>query len=210
MPTVSTGFDKLSLLPHLNVLKQSWCVKLYAQCVLACVLHVQHNQSCFNFCATVCTPHWHELYACAIIFLETSVPGCHCFHAGDLLNDSSTNNSLLALWILGTFAQLTTLKYYTGPQSCVLGQVRFERGVIETPELLTDKEFPSYVSFLGQSLDLTSLKVGHLCSPSCSIAVSCLYCNRSCIFIVTLELWQLLLHRASYPTSGADTLALLL
>ncbi|DBB10405.1 TPA: prolyl aminopeptidase [Trebouxia sp. C0006] len=37
-------------------------------------------------------------------------------------------------------------------------QVRFERAVIETPQLLTDKEFPSSISFLGQSVDLTSLK----------------------------------------------------
>ena len=39
------------------------------------------------------------------------------------------------------------------------GQVRFERGVIETPQILTDKEFPSYITLLGQSVDLTSLKV---------------------------------------------------
>lgn len=37
-------------------------------------------------------------------------------------------------------------------------QVRFERGVIETPQLLTDREFPSFVNFLGQPIDLTSLK----------------------------------------------------
>lgn len=39
------------------------------------------------------------------------------------------------------------------------GQVRFERAVIETPQILTDKEFPSYITLLGQSVDLTSLKV---------------------------------------------------
>lgn len=41
----------------------------------------------------------------------------------------------------------------------VLLQVKFERAVFETPQLLTDKEFPSSITLLGTSVDLTSLKV---------------------------------------------------
>ncbi|KAL3141382.1 prolyl aminopeptidase [Trebouxia sp. C0010 RCD-2024] len=37
-------------------------------------------------------------------------------------------------------------------------QVKFERAVFETPEILTDKEFPSSLTLMGQSLDLTTLK----------------------------------------------------
>lgn len=37
-------------------------------------------------------------------------------------------------------------------------QVKFERAVFETPQILTDKEFPSSLSLLGQSVDLTTLK----------------------------------------------------
>jgi PAP_fibrillin len=36
--------------------------------------------------------------------------------------------------------------------------INFERGTIQTPELLQDIEFPSSVSVLGQSVDLTNLK----------------------------------------------------
>ena len=41
----------------------------------------------------------------------------------------------------------------------VLLQVKFERAVFETPQLLTDKEFPSSLTILGTSIDLTNLKV---------------------------------------------------
>ena len=43
--------------------------------------------------------------------------------------------------------------------SRLCGQVRFERSIIETPELLTDREFPSSLTLLGQPIDLTNLKV---------------------------------------------------
>ncbi|KAK9811718.1 hypothetical protein WJX72_008942 [[Myrmecia] bisecta] len=37
-------------------------------------------------------------------------------------------------------------------------QVKFEQGVVETPELLQDIEFPASISILGQSIDLTNLR----------------------------------------------------
>lgn len=37
-------------------------------------------------------------------------------------------------------------------------QIRFERGAIQTPQLLSDIELPSQLSVLGQNLDLTELK----------------------------------------------------
>lgn len=39
------------------------------------------------------------------------------------------------------------------------GQVRFDRGIIQKPELLTDQELPSNVTLFGQSVDLTNVKV---------------------------------------------------
>lgn len=37
-------------------------------------------------------------------------------------------------------------------------QITFEQGKIQTPQLLSDIELPSNVSFMGQSLDLSQVK----------------------------------------------------
>ena len=72
----------------------------------------------------------------------------------------------------------------TRAHSVLCGQVRFERGVIETPQLLTDREFPSFVNFLGQPIDLTSLKV------SLEIEVSRILCSKACCCQEATIAWQ--------------------
>lgn len=39
-----------------------------------------------------------------------------------------------------------------------LGQVRFEKGLISTPQLLEDIDLPDSLSVLGQNVDLSPLK----------------------------------------------------
>ena len=76
-------------------------------------------------------------------------------------------------------------QYACNPNQTVLcGQVRFERGVIETPQLLTDREFPSFVNFLGQSIDLTSLKA------SLQITVPRILCSKACCCQEATFAWQ--------------------
>lgn len=50
-------------------------------------------------------------------------------------------------------------------------QVKFERAVFETPQLLTDKEFPASVTLLGTSIDLTNLKVCLAMLFDCSVVL---------------------------------------
>ena len=41
---------------------------------------------------------------------------------------------------------------------CGDAQIKFEAGILQTPELLQDIEIPEAVTVLGQSLDLTAVK----------------------------------------------------
>ena len=69
-------------------------------------------------------------------------------------------------------------------------QVKFERAVFEQPQLLTDKEFPSSVTFLGQSVDLTSLKVcpcliAHTLLPA-TLAPILAYASKATMLVASL------------------------
>lgn len=59
-------------------------------------------------------------------------------------------------------------------------QVKFERAVFETPQLLTDKEFPLSVTVLGTSIDLTNLKV---CLAMLFVLWTCMSCMSCMIYV---------------------------